>query len=110
MRLAVEIEVKQTGNGFEVVNAGLLNVDKNARAAKQSADDMGKMLAKAGVGAGIAVLTKQAIDLGDELLTTAQRTNSTVETLSALRLAAIQNGTSLERVTSTMEGLQQQAV
>lgn len=110
MRLAVEIDVKQTGNGFEIVNAGLRTVDNNARSAARSTDDLGSMLAKAGVAAGLSILTKQAINLGDELATTAARTNSTVETLSALRLAAIQNGTSLEHVTSTMEGLQQQAV
>jgi hypothetical protein len=110
MKLAVEIDIRKTGDGFEVVNAGLINIDKNARAAKQSTDDMGSALAKAGVGAGIAFLTKQAIDLGDELQTASQRTQMSVETLSALRLAAREAGTSLEKVTSTAEGLQNQAV
>lgn len=119
MKLAVEIDIRKTGDGFEATGISLRNLGKGAEdagagldkvktkaegagkgaeKAKDSLEEMKHTLEKIAAGLGLEKLIHEAFELGEALFIASRRTGMSVETLSVLKLVAEKSGTSIEAV------------
>ncbi len=104
---ALEKEAKSTGTGFErlAASAGLTASEFDTLKIGTAAVAAGVTALVAGTVAGVAALyklTKAASDYGSEIYDASQKTGLSATSLSALKYAAEQSGSSFEGVTAAV--------
>jgi hypothetical protein len=101
--------LKQIGQHFKQQNIGLGNAFKGVGASVANVAgriaSLGKTLALAGIGAGVAfgAMVKGAVDVGDELATVSERVGLSVDAFAQLQHAAAQADVGQEAFTASMD-------